>query len=266
MPVPTQSLYPFYKATLTADNLRLLQSGIAGFDNFVLIGLDVLPEGDKFRVTSGICVMQGVLIYIQQDVLLSQVDNGEICVHFVYQDALPPPQAEIDCYPVGSSTNDPQHYLLLAEVVDSTLVFDNRKIHPIGYIASPNTPPDSLASINKYWIAPQKGQPLRIYKWTGSSWDVEWSAAHAMPKLVTSDYTIEDGVEIVLVDASANEVEVTLQSSFTRLVRVKKVDTTDNRVTITPATGTIDGLPSVELTTPYESLTLVYDGENWWIV
>jgi len=83
---------------------------------------------------------------------------------------------------------------------------------------------------------------------------------------VTSDYTIEEGVDIVLVDASEGDVVVTLQSDTERMIWLKKIDTTYNRVVIVPATGTIDGEAQAVLVTPHEARTIVYDGENWWIV
>ena len=47
---------------------------------------------------------------------------------------------------------------------------------------------------------------------------------------------------------------------------IKKIDSSANAVTITPTSRTVDGAASITLTSQYQSLTLVSDGTNWFIV
>ena len=49
-----------------------------------------------------------------------------------------------------------------------------------------------------------------------------------------------------------------------RFYTIKKVGNTAN-VTLTPATGTIDGNATHVLSAQYESVSVVFDGSNWWI-
>jgi len=46
-------------------------------------------------------------------------------------------------------------------------------------------------------------------------------------------------------------------------VIVKKVDANSGTITITPASGTIDGQSTYPISTQYQSVTLVSDGTNW---
>ena len=85
----------------------------------------------------------------------------------------------------------------------------------------------------------------------------------------TANYTIIDGDAIILVDASAGEViitmpAITLQNNY---INIKKIDTTVNRVLIvTPGAETIDGDVEVDITAVYESLQFVSDGSNWFVI
>ena len=85
----------------------------------------------------------------------------------------------------------------------------------------------------------------------------------------TGDYTILNGNAIILVDASSGVVTitmpaVTLQNNY---INIKKIDTTVNRVLIvTPGAETIDGDVEVDITAAYESLQIVSDGSNWFVI
>jgi len=100
-----------------------------------------------------------------------------------------------------------------------------------------------------------------------------WDNIPDKPKLyitnvvsVTSNYTASVG-DVVLVDASGGAVTITLPSpSSGAVVNVKKVDSSTNAVTIDGGGANIDGQPSIQITTQYESYTLVSDGTNWWII
>lgn len=85
---------------------------------------------------------------------------------------------------------------------------------------------------------------------------------------VTAAYTVASGIDLVLVDATAGAVTVTLPSASTkRRLTVKKTDASGNAVTLDGAgSETIDGATTHAMTTQYESATVQSDGASWWIV
>ena len=83
---------------------------------------------------------------------------------------------------------------------------------------------------------------------------------------VTANYTANYN-DIVLVDASGGVVTVTLPPpKANAVINVKKIDSSSNAVTIDGGGANIDGQTSIQITTQYESYTLVSDGSNWWII
>ena len=79
-----------------------------------------------------------------------------------------------------------------------------------------------------------------------------------------SSGTLED---IYLVDNGASAVTITLPtvtSNSGYKVQIKRLGTAN--VTLSPASGTIDGAGSKILTLQYMSLTLTTDGTNWFII
>jgi hypothetical protein len=79
-----------------------------------------------------------------------------------------------------------------------------------------------------------------------------------------------DNDYIVLVDATSAAVVLDLPSATTNegaLVTVKKIDAGVNTVTVEPnASETIDGATNKALTTQYETLRIVCDGVEWWVI
>ena len=77
---------------------------------------------------------------------------------------------------------------------------------------------------------------------------------------------------VILVNASGGIRTVTLPdatlSGMTgRLVFIKKVDSSDNNVVVAAASGqTIDGAADQQIYLQYESMTVVCDGTNWYIL
>ncbi|RLG33703.1 hypothetical protein DRN97_04360 [Methanosarcinales archaeon] len=83
---------------------------------------------------------------------------------------------------------------------------------------------------------------------------------------VSSNYNASAN-RIVLADASGGAITITLPSpQADAIVNVKKIDSSENAVTIDGAGANIDGNASIQITTQYESYTLVSDGSNWWII
>lgn len=85
----------------------------------------------------------------------------------------------------------------------------------------------------------------------------------------TADYTATTADYVVVVDATAGVVTITLPTAVGRTGAqhvVKKVDSSNNIVTV-DANGseTIDGGLTAVLTRQYESITLFSNGSNWYI-
>ena len=84
---------------------------------------------------------------------------------------------------------------------------------------------------------------------------------------VTSDFTeSETGNKFYPVDASANNVAITLKNAKDRIVVVKKIDDTTNYVRVQPESGLIDGQEYVQIENQNDSYTLICDGFSWWII
>jgi hypothetical protein len=76
------------------------------------------------------------------------------------------------------------------------------------------------------------------------------------------------GAAVVLANASSEAINMTLPAVFTgQFITIKKTDSSANTVTITPPSGsTIDGAANKVLTLQYQSITVVCDGANYFIV
>jgi len=84
---------------------------------------------------------------------------------------------------------------------------------------------------------------------------------------VTSDFTeLETGNKFYPIDASANNVTITLKNAKDRIVVIKKVDDTVNYVRVQSESGLIDGQEFVQIENQNDSYTLICDGSNWWII
>ena len=77
----------------------------------------------------------------------------------------------------------------------------------------------------------------------------------------TADYTPKDR-EVVLVDASGGAVVITMTMTDNFWINVKKTDSSANTVTVTAASGFIDGQASQVITTQYEAVDFYADGTN----
>ncbi len=73
--------------------------------------------------------------------------------------------------------------------------------------------------------------------------------------------------DIVLCTAGAGGFTVTLPAAvLDEQVIVKKVDSGAGSITITPASGTIDGQATLVIAMQYEGFTMVSDGTNWFVI
>ena len=83
----------------------------------------------------------------------------------------------------------------------------------------------------------------------------------------TAAYTMANGENLALVDATAGAVTITLPPAATHdglIFRVKKIDSSANAVTVDPnGAETIDGAATVVLAHQHAALTVISDGSNW---
>ena len=88
---------------------------------------------------------------------------------------------------------------------------------------------------------------------------------------VTSNYTLTGDDNTVLANTTTGSITITLPAPGTfagRIYTVKKIGTggIDNDLTITPASGTIDGGNSYKIYNDWTYVTLQTDGTNWYII
>jgi len=84
----------------------------------------------------------------------------------------------------------------------------------------------------------------------------------ASASVTASDFT-------VLCDATSGSITVTLPTPVAgQILNVKKIDSSANAVTVSPASGTIDGAATQTLSTRYQYLQFQFDPSSglWWII
>lgn len=85
----------------------------------------------------------------------------------------------------------------------------------------------------------------------------------------TANYTAADD-SVILCDATSAGFTITLPSaasSTSRKYEIKKTDSTSNVVTVDAnASETIDGSLTKLLESQYQSISIVSDGSNWFII
>ncbi len=101
--------------------------------------------------------------------------------------------------------------------------------------------------------------------------DLTFSKAPAIPyTTITDDTTLTDANVVVFADATSGAIDVTMytaDSNGGRSLTVKKTDSSANAVSILRAgSDTIDGATSVILYHQNESITLISDNSNWFII
>lgn len=113
-------------------------------------------------------------------------------------------------------------------------------------------------------------QLIRILTYKDSI-PIDPTSLNGLPKVVnTTSYVVQSSDGLVLVDASAAPATVNLpsaQQQRSRIIRVKKTDSSGNSVTIAAAgSETIDGSSTSTLASQYDTKSVYSDGINWWIV
>lgn len=141
------------------------------------------------------------------------------------------------------------------------------------------TTPGALQSlppvVNGQWIIPlgiAKNATNLVINSAGSSTAVlisgSGTGAYANVVTASSNTTLTNSVDVVLANASSGTVTVTLPVPTSgKQFAIKKIDSSVNIVTIAPAgSETIDGGASYSFNTQYQSISLVTDGSNWYLV
>jgi hypothetical protein len=86
----------------------------------------------------------------------------------------------------------------------------------------------------------------------------------------TADYTATTSDEIILVDASSSNVTITLPAVSGNSgvhFHIKKTDSSTNTVTVDGSgSETIDGATTQVISSQYDSMHIVCDGTEWWIL
>lgn len=92
----------------------------------------------------------------------------------------------------------------------------------------------------------------------------------ALIKTVSADYTLGADDHVLLVSAVSGDITITLPDASTvdgRQYHIKKVDSSVNSVTLDGYSGqTIDGDITQIITAQYDSVLIVSDGSNWYIL
>jgi hypothetical protein len=85
---------------------------------------------------------------------------------------------------------------------------------------------------------------------------------------ISSSGSLTNDDDVILVDASSAAVSATLPTPLAgKFFHIKKVDYTANLVTVLPSsTETIDGTTQKSLVGQYDSIKVISDGTNWWII
>lgn len=86
---------------------------------------------------------------------------------------------------------------------------------------------------------------------------------------INSDYTTLQSDENILVDTTQNPVSITLSTltggNGKTLIIKDKNNASSNNITITPEAGVIDGNANLVISHDKESVTLLHDGQDWWV-
>jgi ABC-type arginine/histidine transport system permease subunit len=90
----------------------------------------------------------------------------------------------------------------------------------------------------------------------------------SLPRAITTAQTLFSADVIILANATGGAFTVTLNTTFGngQMYIIKKTDASANAVTVTPSAGTIDGAASFALAAQNNSIIVVCDGTNWFVL
>ena len=88
--------------------------------------------------------------------------------------------------------------------------------------------------------------------------------------VTAGSHSLTEADNVIFANAAGGGVTVDVYNTSSNagaMVTIKKIDTTNNIVTITTEGGdSIDGQSEFYLQAPYDSVTLVSDGSNWYVI
>lgn len=88
--------------------------------------------------------------------------------------------------------------------------------------------------------------------------------------VTASSVTLDEDDDVILCDCSSNAITVNLPAAsdyIGKVFYIKKIDVSVNSTTVDgDGSETIDGSTTISLTTQYESVTIVSNGTNWFIL
>jgi len=100
--------------------------------------------------------------------------------------------------------------------------------------------------------------------------DIQESLSTGIINISSDYYTGSTDNQIIIVDASDGDVEITLPPAIDtadKTYYIKKVDSSNNKVIVNPnETETIDGQSEMHITNQYECYKIVCTGAKWWII
>jgi hypothetical protein len=112
-------------------------------------------------------------------------------------------------------------------------------------------------------------------EWTtdgGATWHTIAESLASSILTKTANYTMAGTDRVILADASAGAITITPPTAASVAaaggyeITVKKKDTSVNVVTVTPASGLIDGVASLVLSNPMDAVKIVSDGTNYYTI
>ena len=122
---------------------------------------------------------------------------------------------------------------------------------------------------NPSWTLKADTSKLATITYVNSKFQSDTTSSVLSIKTITSNYTTLSSDHTILCNASSGNIAVSVSSTATtkgQVLVIKKISTGNNTVTITPTSGTIDGEASKTLVIPYSSITIQYDGSNYYIL
>lgn len=111
------------------------------------------------------------------------------------------------------------------------------------------------------------GTELTTLTWDSGLRRASWiHRSSLISHTITTDTTLTSSNELVLIDATDNDVTITIPTTRYRVHLLKRIDDSMNTVSVVGASGTIDGSALKTIDTQYEIITIFCDGTNFWIL
>jgi hypothetical protein len=140
-------------------------------------------------------------------------------------------------------------------------------------ISNLGTGTNPLDAVNKdqldSLLPSQTGNSGKFLQTDGASlsWQTLSASGYLAVVTVSSNTTLTNGDDVVLVNASAGSRTITLPSpALGKVFHIKKIDSTLNSVQVSTTSGLIDGNSSKILPYQYDSVTIVNNGTDFYLI